>query len=312
MRTSILLSQTPSYPVQFDPKTDAQDLHKAFKGLGTDEAVVIRILGNRSKQQLTEIAEEFKNQSAHHHTLEYALKQEVSGSFLRLCQGVITPVIQFKKETLREAVVGIGTRENIIIDVLSQSTSYEIAILASDDKLKRMVLDDVRGDFKRTIEEIFKALRPDFGGIDPKTAEELAHAFYKAGEGKLGTDEKKFIEILTRHSFEALMQIDAAYKLKHKHGLKKAISNETSGTFKKVLRALVTSKYEYFAQRCSEAIVGAGTDERTLVYIFSVLEKAELKEVARIYKENFKETLQDAIKGDTSSHFCKLFLTLLE
>jgi hypothetical protein len=302
---------THQYP-HSDPKVDAQDLHKAFKGLGTDEGVIIRILGNRSKQQLLAISEEYKSQSAHHHTLDYALKQEISGHFLSLCSGVISPVIQVKKDTLREAVVGIGTRENILIDVLTQSTAYEIAMLSADDKLKKMVIEDVGGDFKRTIEEIFKALRPDYGGVDPKTAEEIAHAFYKAGEGKLGTDEKKYIEILTHNSLEALLQVDAAYKAKHKHGLKKAIASETSGSFKRILKALVTPKYEYFAQRCNESVVGAGTDEKTLVYIFSVLEKSELKEVSRVYKEIYKESLQQAIKGDTSSHFCKLFLALLE
>jgi hypothetical protein len=304
-------TNTNQYP-HSDPKIDAQELHKAFKGLGTDEAVVIRILSNRSKQQFAAIAEEFKNQSAHHHTLDYALEHEISGSFLKLCLGIITPVSQIKKETLRDAVQGIGTRENILIDVLTQSTAYEIATLAADEKLKKMVLDDVGGDFKKAIEEIFKALRPDFGGLEPKQAEDVAHQFYKAGEGKLGTNEKKYIEILTRHSFEALMQVDAAYKAKHKHGLKKAISSECSGPFKRVLKALVTPKYEYFAERCYEAIAGAGTDEKTLIYVFSVLEKNELKEVARIYKELYKETLQKAIKGDTSSHFCKLFLALLE
>jgi len=184
--------------------------------------------------------------------------------------------------------------------------------LAADDKLKKLVIDDVGGDFKRTIEEIFKALRPDFGGVDPKTADEIAHAFYKAGEGKLGTDEKKYIEILTHYSLEALLQVDLAYKAKHKHGLKKAISSETSGNFKRILKALVTPKYEYFAQRCYEAIAGAGTDDKTLIYIFSILEKGELKEVAKIYKDTYKESLLDAIKGDTSGHFCKLFLALLD
>jgi len=108
------------------------------------------------------------------------------------------------------------------------------------------------------------------------------------------------------------MQVDAAYKAKHKHGLKKAIASETSGPFKRILKALVTPKYEYFAERCYEAIAGAGTDEKTLIYVFSVLEKNELKEVARIYKDQYKETLQKAIKGDTTSHFCKLFLSLLD
>jgi len=302
---------THQYPMH-DPKVDAADLHKAFKGLGTDEDVVIRIIGNRSKQQLAAVAVEFQNQSAHHHSLEHSLKSEISGHFLSLCLGLITPIIQLKKDTLKNAVEGIGTRENILIDVLTQSTSYEIATLAADEKLKKMVLDDVGGDFKKTVEEIFKALRPDYGGLDPKTAEDVAHQFYKAGEGKLGTDEKKYIEILTHFSLEALLQIEAAYKAKHKHGLRKAISSETSGNFKRILKALVTPKYEYFAFRCHEAISGAGTDEKTLIYIFSILDKAELKEVSRIYKESFKESLQHAIKGDTSSHFCKLFLSLLE
>jgi len=275
--------------------------------------VVIRILANRSKQQLQSLSEEFKNQSAKSETLEDAIRKEFgNSSFTTLCLGILTPIIQVKKKTLQEAVVGIGTRENILIDVLTQSSSYEIMTIAADDKLKKLVIDDVGGDFKRTIEEVFKALRPDFGGVDQKTAEEIAHAFYKAGEGKIGTDERKYIEILTHHSLEALLQVDAAYKAKHKHGLKKAISSETSGNFKRILKALVTPKYDYFAQRCNEAIVGAGTDEKTLIYIFSILDKSELKEVAIVYKDTYKESLQDAIKGDTSGHFCKLFLALLE
>jgi hypothetical protein len=153
MKTSTTLDRSNSfqYP-QSEPKIDAQELHKAFKGLGTDEAVVIRILANRSKQHCAAIAEEFKNQSAHHHTLEYALEHEIAGPFLKLCVGLITPVSVIKKDTLRDAVQGIGTRENILIDVLTQSTAYEIATFAADEKLKKMVLDDVGGDFKKAIE----------------------------------------------------------------------------------------------------------------------------------------------------------------
>jgi len=83
-----------------DPKVDAQDLHKAgFKGLSTDESVVIRILANRSKQQLQSLSEEFKNQSAKSETLEDAIKKEFgNSSFTTLCLGILTPVIQVKKK----------------------------------------------------------------------------------------------------------------------------------------------------------------------------------------------------------------------
>jgi len=303
--------QQQYYP-NCNPKEDAADLHKAFKGVGTDEATVIRILGNRSKQQLQAINEEYKLQSSQHHTLDHGLRAEISGDFLKLALGVITPTFLYKTESIHAAVDGVGTREALLIDVLSQSTQAELAAIGGDDKLRKAIISDVSGDFKRTIEELLKAQRPDYGAIDPHQAEELAHVFYKAGEGKIGTDEKKYIEILTHYSVEALFQIDAAYKAKHKHGLHHAISGETSGDFKTLLEALIVPRYEYYAKRLHQAIQGLGTDEKTIIYIFSILEKGELKEVARFYQENHKESLANAIKGDTSSNFRKFLITLLE
>jgi len=268
-------------------------------------------LGHRSKQQLQAINEEYKSQSAHHHTLDHALKAEISGDFLKLSVGVISPTFQVKSDAIHSAVDGLGTRESQLIDVISQSTQAELSRIAADDKLRKAIISDVSGDFKKTIEELLKAHRPDYGVIDPAQAEELAHLFYKAGEGKVGTDEKKYIEIIAHNSVDALMQIDQAYRHKHKHGLYEAISSETSGDFKKLLEALIIPRYEYYAKRLHQAIAGAGTDERVIIYIFSVLEKGELLEVGRIYQEKHKETLLSAIKGDTSANFRKLLVALL-
>jgi len=294
-----------------DPKSDAHALHKAFKGLGTDEKVVIQILANRSKFQLNEINNEYKIQSAGHNTLEHALKKEISGDFLKLALSIVTPTLILKKDNLRSAVVGLGTRESTLIDVLLQSTNAERAEIASDEKMRAAVIDDVSGDFKRVIEELFQARRPEFGSIAPEQAEEIAHRFYKAGEGKLGTDEKEFTRIILENSIEALHQVSHAYKQKHKHGLKKAIASETSGDYKAILTALITPRHKYFAKRLHHAMKGAGTEERVLNYVFGILDRGELQFVAEAYQAKFKKPLADAIIGDTSGDYKKLLLALL-
>jgi len=313
-----VLPGTPGFSnyVQFqyppcDPKADAHALHKAFKGVGTDEKVVIQILANRSKDQLEAINREYKDQSRSHHTLEQGLKSEISGNFLKLSLGLITRTIIFKKDSLREAVEGLGTRDRVLIDVLSQSSNLELTEIAMDTKLKAQIIDDVSGDFKRIIEEVLQARRPEFGVISPEQAEEIAHRFYKAGEARLGTDDGEFIRIIVENSREALNQVDYVYKHKHKHGLYKAITKETSYNFKKMLHALIVPRTEYFAKRLNQAIKGAGTDERTINYIFSVLDRGELKFVAEAYQQMYKKTLKDAISGDTSGNYRKLLLELL-
>jgi len=294
-----------------NPKEDAHALHKAFKGLGTDDKIVIQILANRSKEQLDAINREYKEQSRSHHTLEQGLKSDLSGNYLKLSLGLITRTIIVKKDSLREAVEGLGTRDRVLIDVLSQSTNFELTEIALDSKLKSQILGDVSGDFKRIIEEVLQARRPEFGNISPQQAEEIAHRFYKAGEGKLGTDDGEFIRIIVENSREALYQVDYVYQQKHKHGLYKAITKETSYNFKKMLHALITPSTEYYAKRLHQAIHGAGTDERTINYIFTTLDRGELKFVAEAYQQRYKKTLKDAISGDTSGNYKKLLLELL-
>jgi len=294
-----------------DPKEDARALHKAFKGLGTDEKTVILILANRSKQQLDEINREYKEQSSSHHTLEQGLKSELSGNFLKLALGLITPTLIYKKDTLREACEGLGTRDSALVDVFTQATTFELAEFAKDDKLRRLVLDDVSGDYKKVIEELLQARRPEFGTISEQQAEEVAHRFYKAGEGKIGTDESEYTRIITQHSPEALHMVDHVYKQKHKHGLKKAVQKETSFNYKNMLVGLLTPRHEYFAHVLHKAIAGAGTDDRKLVYVFSVLDRGELSFVAEAYVAKYKKSLKDAVKGDTSGDYRSLLLALL-
>jgi hypothetical protein len=55
--------------------------------------------------------------------------------------------------------------------------------------------------------EILKANRDESDTVNDKLAQDDAEALYKAGEGRWGTDEAKFIEILTTRSRAHLLAV---------------------------------------------------------------------------------------------------------
>uniref|UniRef100_A0A6B2LC55 Annexin n=1 Tax=Arcella intermedia TaxID=1963864 RepID=A0A6B2LC55_9EUKA len=225
---------------------------------------------------------------------------------------LITPAWIVKKDALREAVDGLGTRDAMLIAILSQASNAELLEFGKDAKLRQNVVSDVSGEYKKVVEQLLQGTRPEWGAIAPEAAADLAHRFYKAGEGKIGTDESSYISIILNNSREALYQVNHVYKEKHKHDLKTAIKKETSGNFKRILCALLTPRHEFFADKLRKAMKGAGTNERMLNFVFSTLDRGEIAAVAQVYKEKFKVSLKDDIKGDTSGCYQELLLKLVD
>lgn len=83
--------------------------------------------------------------------------------------------------------------------------------------------------------------RPASHGVDAAGAKADAKLLYDKGEGRLGTDEDVFIKILTTRSRVQTEAIGKAYADLTGHSLEKAVTAETSGTFKKALIALSKS-----------------------------------------------------------------------
>jgi len=69
------------------------------------------------------------------------------------------------------------------------------------------IVDDTSGDFKKFLVEILKASRDESETANDQLAMDDAIALYKAGEGRWGTDEDKFIEILTKRSRAHLLAV---------------------------------------------------------------------------------------------------------
>jgi hypothetical protein len=99
--------------------------------------------------------------------------------------------------------------------------------------------------------EIVKGNRSESLGVDRQLALADAHALYKAGEGRWGTNEDTFIHILATRSAAHLTTVSQYYLQTFGHSLEKAIKKETSGHFEDALLAVVQSTCypaKFFAQ----------------------------------------------------------------
>jgi hypothetical protein len=282
--------------------------------MGTDEKAINEVLGHRSKHEIQEIAKAYHH--AYKETLIHDIKGDTSGTYKRLLVSLINTPVENKKQLIEHATKGLGTKEKYLIDVLAPSSNEEILeIYQHDPKSIHAIIDDVSsGNFAKVVNTLLKGTRDTRDHIPDDEAKTQAERMFKAGEGKLGTDEKTFNEIITTYNPHGLKQISHHYEQKHKHGLEKAIKSETSGDYEDLLVGLLKTKHEYFADRLYDAIAGLGTDDTFLIYAFGVLSKDDLKHVAHIFNERHPKRggLANAVKGDTSGDYGDLLLKRLE
>ncbi|NXS73211.1 ANX11 protein, partial [Pandion haliaetus] len=146
----------------------------------------------------------------------------------------------------------------------------------------------------------------DAPGFDPlKDAEVLR----KAMKG-LGTDEQAIIDCLGSRSNKQRQQIILSFKTAYGKDLIKDLKSELSGNFERTILAMMKTPVMFDAYEIKEAIKGVGTDENCLIEILASRSNEHIQELNRVYKAEFKKTLEEAIKSDTSGHFQRLLISL--
>ncbi|NWU33127.1 ANX11 protein, partial [Hylia prasina] len=148
----------------------------------------------------------------------------------------------------------------------------------------------------------------DAPGFDPlKDAEVLR----KAMKG-FGTDEQAIIDCLGSRSNKQRQQIMLSFKTAYGKDLIKDLKSELSGNFEKTILAMMKTPVMFDAYEIKEAIKGVGTDENCLIEILASRSNEHIQELNRVYKAEYKKTLEEAIKSDTSGHFQRLLISLAQ
>ena len=313
---------TPSSSLlNFGPKIDAacEDIYKACKGFGTDEEKLTEVLGSLSATERYMVCKRYP--ILHEKELIKLIKSETSGTYGRLLQLLCLPIEEAEATMIRNATKGLGTNEKHLYPLLCGRSNEDMLLLKQtyfkmfDTDLAVELHSELSGDLKQFIMFCLQTLRVE---MDPaihneKSAEVDAKAFYDAGQGKWGTDEKAFFNVLCSLPAAHLKTVDVFYARRYGYTMERAIKKELSGKVEDaVIHAhnMVIKPFDAIAKAFEITMKGFGTDEHGLNHCI-VRYHHVLPQVMEAYESLYGKSLRDRIHGETSGKYRTLLLEMI-
>nr|CDS26801.1 annexin [Hymenolepis microstoma] len=302
----------------FNANDDSQALYKAMKGLGTNESAIIKVLSQRTFEQRKDIAQSFK--SSFGKDLDKSLKSEISGKFESVVLLSLQGLPGLLASSMRTAIKGAGTDETLLLQCIIPFQNAIIRETAqvydktTGHKLEADIRNDTGGDFQKILIAMIQGTRDEGTNVDFNMVNADAQRLYKAGEGKIGTEEAVFTQIFAQRSFAHIKALSQAYEQQFKTPLIKAIKRETSSNYEDALVAIVKfaeDKNALLAEWLYTSMRGAGTDEDSLILLVLSRSEIDLADVKDAYQRKYNKTLAKAISGDTSGDFKKMLLGIV-
>uniref|UniRef100_A0A8C5HCG0 Annexin n=1 Tax=Gouania willdenowi TaxID=441366 RepID=A0A8C5HCG0_GOUWI len=90
------------------------------------------------------------------------------------------------------------------------------------------------------------------------------------------------------------------------------LKGELGGKFETLIVSLMTPPVAYDVTALRNAIKGAGTDEKVLVEILASRTPQQVRTIIAAYRQEYDDDLEEDISGDTSGHFKRLLVILLQ
>jgi len=304
--------------LEFCAQRDAEAVHEAVEGWGTDEDKLIRILCSLTKAQLRRVDEiyaESYGQSLREVT-DGELGGFFEGSFKYFMKCAMTPSAELDAELLVDSMKGLGTDDALLCELCCTRTNRELeeakAIFAEKEgkSVEEWVEGDTSGFYTTFLLRCLQAKRQE-GLVDERLAGIQADKLKEAGFGGDGeVDEATILKIMVPASEEQMRLISQAYQAKHGKTLVEAIE-DMGGEMKRALIARVHDRLTFYATVLHNAFSGLGTDEKATARVLGRNSKADVKRIGERYEELFGGSLRQAINGETSGNFKKAMLTYI-
>jgi annexin A7/11 len=214
---------------------------------------------------------------------------------------------------------GAGTDEDTVIEIICSRSNVELEKIRKEyeerykENLEKRVTSETSGNFKNLLVSLLQCRRSENSMPDDAECRRLAEQLYKAGEGKLGTDDATFNKVFALSSPPELFSINQYYSQLSSRSLSQAVDKEFSGDLKTALNTIleaIISPPNYYARRVNKAVKGLGTNDKLLIRTICSREGIDMKEIRESYKNLFGKDMIEDIKDDTSGIYQKVLIAL--
>ncbi|KAF7829930.1 annexin D1 [Senna tora] len=309
---------------------DCEQLRKAFAGWGTNEALIISILGHRNDAQRKLIRETYAE--TYGEDLLKALDKELTNDFEVSTQQRNTFLILFR-------LVKLWTLDSAERDAFlaneatkrwtsSNQVLMEIACTRSSDQLllarkayhtlyKKSLEEDVAhhttGDFRKLLLPLVSSYRYEGDEVNMTLAKTEAKLLHEKISKKAYNDDD-LIRILATRSRAQINATLNHYKDEFGQDINKDLKAEPKDEFLALLRSTVKCLIRperYFEKVIRLAINKRGTDEGAVTRVVATRAEVDLKFIADEYQRRNSVPLDRAITKDTTGDYEKMLLALV-
>lgn len=300
-----------------------EELRKAMKGFGTDEKSLTYNLADRSAEERYYVIEKYEEMYGH--TLEDEINSETSGDYGRALKYMALGPVDSEAKMIYN-VLHKGIKKRHLVPLLVGRSNSDLTLIKKTyykNYDKDMIVEltkQLSGDFKQLIvmcaNGIEEEYNPDTVHTEDRVQDDVK-AFYKAGEGKWGTDEKAFFKILVVSPAEHLKEVNAAYSEEYGNTLKKAVKKETGGEVQDALFYLLNRKLgktpQAIAAEIKKCTRGLGSDKDGLMNLIIRLSFFPdlLDAVKEAHKKLYKKSLVKRVKSETGGNLRLLLVTTI-
>ena len=285
---------------------------------GKDENYFIDLTLNKTNSERIKLRDDYKAKFGR--DLLEDFEKNFKSDFLETLIGVFKSPAEYDADLLYKAMKGIGSDKDIITEVLCFRNPERINQIKEkfQEKYGKDLVAEIKsetsGDYQKIVLKLLEGDRTQDGKADVEKCSGIADELYKAGEGKIGTDDSVFIKYFTSLSPNELLIVCKEYHKKYKKNMLDVIENEFNGNEKKLLTVMLYALFspsEFFAKQIMESIKGIGTDDVKLIRSVITRYSIDMKKVKKYFKKMYNKELLDEVKDDVTGSYGRILEALI-
>jgi annexin D len=282
---------------------------------------VINILAHRDATQRLLIQQEYR--AVFNQDLARRIASELSGHHKRAMLLWILDPASRDATILKQALTGdVTTDLRAATEVVCSRTPSQLHLLRGTYRarfgchVEHDVTGRASGDHQRLLLAYLAVARREEAPaeVDAAAAAQDARDLFRAGERRLGTDERAFVRVFSQRSAAHMAAVARAYEHMYDRPLDRAVKGETSGSFGfgllTVLRC-AECPARYFAGLLHKAMRGLGTSDSTLIRVVVTRAEIDMQFIKAEYHRMYKRSLADTIHAQTSGNYRTFLLSLV-
>ncbi|KJA28322.1 hypothetical protein HYPSUDRAFT_51172 [Hypholoma sublateritium FD-334 SS-4] len=309
----------------YDPWKDYNAVMRAIAIGASDPEYLIKVLMKLNLPQMNTLSEYFADKQ--HITMVDAVDNSTSGNLRLALRGLILGPLAYDVELARKALVGLGTNETLLIELVLGRPGHEIRWLKTAYKQRygKDLVDDVKSDLSGSTKRMFTmALNGQKPENEPYNATNYSHVNSDVEELNAASKKKDdipFFEILINRSDQHLAAVIAAFGARYK-SLSKVIKKTFRGTVEHGLLFIVHGVKPKRDQQgiwrdaklLEKSMAGMGTKDQQLIYrlVRAHWNPERFEAIKDAYKRRYGRLLENRVRGETSGTYRDLLIAIVK